>query len=77
MQYHDAAKTPDRWPVTFLDPAFIAEPNLKVRLNEESEAVKAMSAEEKEVETQNRLYEKKQAIINYIIEVFLAMKDNG
>ena len=77
MQYHDAAKTPNQWWVAFLDPAFLAQPNLVVRLNETSEAVKAMSEEEKEAQIQKCLAAKKQTIIDYITEVFLAMKDNG
>ena len=48
-----------------------------IRLNETSEAIKVMSAEEKEAETQKLLAKKKQIIIDYITEVFLAMKDNG
>ena len=36
-----------------------------------------MNAEEKEAETQKLLATKKQTIIDYITEVFLATKDNG
>ena len=77
MQYHDAAKTPHQWPTMFLDPIFIFQPNLVVRLNAESEEVKVTSKEEQEAKTQKRLAPKKQIVIDYITEVFLAMKDNG
>ena len=66
MQYHDTAKTPDRWLAMFLDPVFICQPNLVVRLNAESEEVKAMSKEEQEAEMQKLLAPKKQIIINSI-----------